>query len=340
MVEYRELGKTGVKVSAVGIGTWQWGSKIWGYMKTYAEHDLLEAFNKAIELGLNFFDTAEIYGDGESERILGRCLKNVKRDEVVVATKFSPTRITEDGIRKSLENSLKRLGTSYVDLYQVHWPNPVASIPKTMKILEKLWSEGKILAIGVSNFNLSQLIKARNSLSKTDITSNQVEYNMLKRNIEKKMIEYCLREKVMIIAYSPLAQGLLTGKYSKVNKARDIVRKFNPYFTSRRLEKVKPLLDVLNEISVKNGRTITQLALNWILRWENTIPIPGVKNARHVVDIAGSMDFSLSNEELKIIEEKIQELEDKNSLKPSRGIHLLRNYLSMVFYEKGREWKR
>lgn len=337
MVEYRELGKTGIKVSAVGIGTWQWGSKIWGYLKTYSEHDLAQAFNKALELGLNFFDTAEIYGDGESERILGKCLKDVRRDEIVIATKFSPTKITEEGIRKSLENSLKRLGISYVDLYQVHWPNPLASIPKTMKVLEKLWSEGKISAIGVSNFNLNQLIKARSSLSKTDVASNQVEYNMLKRNIEKKMIEYCLREKVTIIAYSPLAQGLLTGKYSKVNKPGDIVRKFNPYFTSKRLEKVKPLLDVLSEISIRRGKTITQLALNWILRWENTTPIPGVKNAGHVVDIAGSMDFRLNDEELKIIEEKIQEIEANNTSKLSRGIHLLRNYISTIFYEKRRE---
>lgn len=335
MVEYRELGKTGIKVSAVGIGTWQWGSKIWGYLKTYGERDLHEAFSKAVELGLNFFDTAEIYADGKSEEILGRCLRNVKSEELVIATKFSPTRVTEEGIRKSLENSLKRLGTSYVGLYQVHWPNPLAPIPKIMRILEKLWSEGKILAIGVSNFNLSQLIKARNSLSKTDVASNQVEYNMLKRNIEKKMIEYCLREKIAIIAYSPLAQGLLTGKYSKANKPQEIVRKFNPYFTSKRLEKIKPLLDILSEIAIKKGKTIAQVALNWILRWGNTIPIPGVKNARQVVDVAGSTDFRLNDEELRIIEEKLQEIKTNNPLKLSYGIHLLKNYLSMIFYEKG-----
>lgn len=332
MIEYREIGKSGIKVSAVGIGTWQWGSKIWGYSKTYGEPDLLEAFGKALELGLNFFDTAEIYGDGASEEILGKCLRNVKRDEVVIATKFSPTRIAEKSIRKALENSLKRLGTSYVDLYQVHWPNPIAPIPKTMKILEKLWSEGKILAIGVSNFNLDQLIKARNSLSKTDIASNQVEYNMLKRSIEKKMIEYCLREKITVIAYSPLGQGLLSGKYSKANKPQDVVRKFNPYFTSRRLEKIRPLLDALREISMKREKTITQVVLNWILRWENTIPIPGVKNARHVLDVAGAMGFRLNDEELRIIEEKLREFKTSNLLR--HGVNLLKNYLSMVFYEK------
>jgi len=308
MVEYRELGRSGIKVSAIGIGTWQWGSKIWGYSKTYNEDDLLESFSKALELGLNFFDTAEVYGNGKSEEILGRCLRKVKREEVVIATKFSPTRFTENGIKKALENSLKRLGTSYIDLYQVHWPNPLVPIEKTMKVLEKLWSEGKISAIGVSNFNLKQLIKARDSLSKTDIMSNQVQYNMLKRNIEKDLLGYCLREKITIIAYSPLAQGSLTGKYSKMNKPKDLVRRSNPYFTSRKLEKIVPLIDTLRDISDKRGKTVTQIVLNWILRWDHTIPIPGVKRVSHVLDIAGSMDFRLNDEELRIIEEKLKEI--------------------------------
>ncbi|MEN2974691.1 MAG: aldo/keto reductase, partial [Candidatus Caldarchaeales archaeon] len=235
MVEYRELGKSGIKVSSIGIGTWQWGSRIWGYSKTYNDQDLIEAFNKALELGINFFDTAEVYGGGKSEEILGRCLKNVKREDVIIATKFSPTRMTERGIRRALEGSLRRLGVSYVDLYQVHWPSYIMPISKTMKILEKLWYEGKIRAIGVSNFNLRQLVKARESLSKVDIASNQVVYNMLNRGVEKDMIGYCLRENLTVIAYSPLAQGALTGKYSTSNKPGDMVRKINPYFTSRRL---------------------------------------------------------------------------------------------------------
>lgn len=308
MVEYRELGRSGIKVSAIGIGTWQWGSKIWGYSKTYNEDDLHESFSKALELGLNFFDTAEVYGNGKSEEILGRCLRKVKREEVVIATKFSPTRFTENGIKKALENSLKRLGTSYIDLYQVHWPNPLVPIEKIMKVLEKLWSEGKISAIGVSNFNLKQLIKARDSLSKTDIMSNQVQYNMLKRNIEKDLLGYCLREKITIIAYSPLAQGSLTGKYSKMNKPKDLVRRSNPYFTSRKLEKIVPLIDALRDISDKRGKTVTQIVLNWILRWDHIIPIPGVKRVSHVLDIAGSMDFRLNDEELRIIEEKLKEI--------------------------------
>ncbi|MCL7401554.1 MAG: aldo/keto reductase [Thaumarchaeota archaeon] len=334
MVEYRELGRSGIKVSAIGIGTWQWGSKIWGYSKTYSVDDLIEAFNKALELGLNFFDTAEIYGNGKSEEILGRCLRNVKREEVVIATKFSPTRFTENGVRKALENSLKRLGTSYVDLYQVHWPNPLVPIRNTMRVLEKLWSEGKILAIGVSNFNLKQLVKARDSLSKTDIVSNQVEYNMLKRDIERDLLGYCLREKITIIAYSPLAQGALTGKYSKINKPTDLVRRSNPYFTSKKLESIAPLLDTLRDISSRRGRTVSQIVLNWILRWENTVPIPGVKRVSHVLDIAGSMGFRLNDEELRMIEEKLNEamLVDPSKLK--RGVQLLRNYLSMIFYEK------
>ena len=258
----------------------------------------------------------------------------MKREEVVIATKFSPTRFTENGIKKALENSLKRLGTSYIDLYQVHWPNPLVPIEKTMKVLEKLWSEGKISAIGVSNFNLKQLIKARDSLSKTDIMSNQVQYNMLKRDIEKDLLGYCLREKITIIAYSPLAQGALTGKYSKTDKPTDLVRRSNPHFTSRKLESISPLLDTLRDISSKRGRTVTQIVLNWILRWENTVPIPGVKRVSHVLDIVGSMDFRLSDEELRMIEEKLNEAMLVNPSRFRHGIQLLRNYLSMLFYEK------
>ena len=258
----------------------------------------------------------------------------MKREEVVIATKFSPTRFTENGIKKALENSLKRLGTSYVDIYQVHWPNPLVPIWNTMRVLEKLWGEGKILAIGVSNFNLKQLIKARDSLSKADIVSNQVEYNMLKRDIEKDLLRYCLREKITIIAYSPLAQGALTGKYSKTNKPTDLVRRVNPYFTSRKLESIAALLDTLRSISSRRGRTVTQIVLNWILRWENTVPIPGVKRVSHVLDIAGSMDFRLNDEELRMIEEKLNEVMLGNPSRLRRGIQLLRNYLSMIFYEK------
>ncbi|MDW7986146.1 MAG: aldo/keto reductase [Nitrososphaerota archaeon] len=333
MGEYRELGSSGIKVSAVGIGTWQWGSKIWGYSKTYSDQDLLEAFNKALELGINFFDTAEIYGNGRSEEILGRCLKSIKRDEVVIATKFSPTRMTERGIRSALEGSLKRLGTSYVDLYQVHWPTSSTFIPMTMKILEKLWSEGKVLTIGVSNFNLKQLEKARESLSRIDIVSNQVEYNMLKRDVEKDMLEYCLREKITLIAYSPLAQGALTGKYSQLNKPRDLVRKVNPYFTSWKLKNIQPLIEVLREIASRRGKTITQIVLNWIIRWPNAIPIPGVKKIEHVLDIAGSLDFRLDKEELKIIEEKLREIQMKSSSRIIHGVRLLKNFLSMKIYE-------
>lgn len=334
MVEYRELGRSGIRVSAVGIGTWQWGSRIWGYSKTYGDRELRKAFGRALELGINFFDTAEIYGGGRSELLLGEFLKDFRRDDVVIATKFSPTRLTERGIRKALEGSLRRLGTSYVDLYQVHWPNILTPISETMKVLEKLWKEGKIMAIGVSNFSLRQLEKAREALSSVDIASNQVEYNMLRRRAEKGLLEYCVREKIALIAYSPLAQGALTGKYSPSSKPGDLVRALNPYFSSRKLREIQPLIGALREIAERRGKTVAQVSLNWILRWPNTIPIPGVKRAEQVDDIAGAMSFRLSQEELELIEEKLKSSGGGRSGRISRALHLLKSYISMKLYER------
>ncbi|MEM1775867.1 MAG: aldo/keto reductase, partial [Nitrososphaerota archaeon] len=299
--------------------------------KQYTDRDLIEAFKKAVEHGVNFFDTAEIYGDGRSEEILGRCLSMVEREEIVVATKFSPMRITEKSIVKALESSLKRLKTNYIDLYQVHWPNPLLPILKAMKILEKMWENGKIRTIGVCNFNLRQLEEARNVLSRTDVVSNQIEYNMLKRDPEKKMIDYCIREKITIIAYSPLAQGALTGKYTSKNKPRDPIRILNPYFTSKRLEKLQLLVEKLREIGEKHGKSVVQVVLSWVTRWPNVVAIPGVKRVEHVLDIVGAAGLKLSDDELKIIE---AELEKLSSGRLTWIVNLLKNYLAIKLSEK------
>lgn len=302
MAERVELGRSGVKASPIGVGTWQWGSKIWGYGRSYGEREVEEAFEAALENGVNFFDTAEIYGDGASERILGRLIRD-RREEVVVATKLWPTRLTRRGVRRALERSLERLGTSYVDLYQVHWYNPLLPLGRLMRVLEELWSEGKIRAIGVSNFTLEQLQRARETLSHTDIASNQVRYNLIEREAEERLLPYCRREGVTLIAYSPLAQGLLTGKYGVGKVPRDPARRLNPLFTPSALRRVTPLIEVLREIAERRNKTVTQIALNWLIKEHSVTAIPGVKNRRQAEEVAGAMGWRLSQMELEEIEQ-------------------------------------
>lgn len=302
MAEYVELGRSGVRVSIIGVGTWQWGSRSWGYGREYGAEELRAAFNAALDRGINLFDTAEIYGGGASERLLGEFMEE-RREEVVVATKLWPTRITREGVKKALERSLERLRTDHVDLYQVHWYNPVAPLGRLMRAMEELWMEGKVKAIGVSNFGVKELEKARSALSHTDIASNQVKYNMVEREVEEGLLPYCRREGITLIAYSPLAQGLLTGKYGPENPPRDSARRFNPLFTEEGLKKAEPLIAALKRVAERRGKTPAQVALNWLIRTPGVVAIPGVKGVRHAVEAAGAMGWRLSPEELRELEE-------------------------------------
>ncbi len=304
MADYIELGRSGIKISAIGVGTWQWGSESWGYGREYGKEDLREAFENALELGMNFFDTAEIYGGGWSERLLGEFMRD-RREEVVVATKLWPSRMTRGMMWKALNRSLERLGTNYVDLYQLHWPNPLIPVSKYMRVMEEMWMEGKVRAIGVSNLGLRQLEEARTALSYTDIASNQVKFNMLERDVERELLPYCQKEGITLIAYSPLAQGLLTGKYSPGKRPKDMVRRINKLFTTEYLRNVRPLLMVLGEIAERRGRTIAQVALNWLISKPWVSAIPGAKHGRHVREAAGAMGWRLDEEELRKIDEAL-----------------------------------
>ncbi|MGC8934656.1 MAG: aldo/keto reductase [Thermoproteota archaeon] len=301
-MKFIELGKTGIKVSTIGIGTWQWGAKEWGYGKSYFETEIRKAFKAIYESEINFIDTAEMYAGGKSERLVGDLLKEYGRENFVVATKVSPWHLEERLLEKACQGSLERLGVREIDLYQIHWPNPLVPLSKTMKALEKLLNSGKIRAVGVSNFNLRRLSNARKYLEKTDVASDQVLYNMFSRNIERDLIPYAQKEKITLIAYSPLAQGLLTGKISPNYKPKEIVRKINPTFSRSNLKKLEAINSVLQNIAKSKGKSVTQVVLSWTMRHGNVVPIPGVKREDQVRDIAESVNVSLSNEELNAIE--------------------------------------
>lgn len=306
-MKFIELGKTGIKISKIGIGTWQWGAEEWGYGKSYSENEIRKAFRAIYENEINFIDTAEMYAWGKSEKFVGELVKEYGRENFVIATKVSPWHLDKKSLEKACLSSIKRLGVKEIDLYQIHWPNPLVPLSKTMKALERLVNSGVIRAIGVSNFNLRRLSDARKNLEKTDIASNQVLYNMLSRSVEADMIPYTQKEKITLIAYSPLAQGLLTGKINPSYKPKEIVRKINPLFSRSSLKKLEALNNVLQNVAKSKGKSITQVVLSWTMRHSNVVPIPGVKREDQVKDIAESVNVSLSNEELNAIEQALRE---------------------------------
>ncbi|MEM1977868.1 MAG: aldo/keto reductase [Candidatus Caldarchaeum sp.] len=301
-MKFTELGKTGEKVSVIWLGAWQFGSDSWGYGKTYSEKDCLDAIRASVENGVNVIDTAEVYGAGVSEKIIGKALKELG-DNILIATKVAPHHLTYNGVLTACERSLNRLGIKTIDLYQIHFPNPLIPIGQTMKAMEKLVNDGKIRYIGVSNFNLKTLIKARESLKKEDIVSNQVRYNLLQREIEKDLMPYCQHEKINILAYSPLAQGVLTGKYGPSNVPRDIIRRINVLFSPAYLRKAEPLFQELKRLSEKYRVSVGNVALAWITGHHGSVAIAGAKNYAQAAENPVTGKIELTPEEIQRLSE-------------------------------------
>jgi aryl-alcohol dehydrogenase-like predicted oxidoreductase len=308
-MEYINLGKSGLKVSKIGIGTWQASGDAWG--QDVIDDNIIKAIKRSYELGVNLVDTAEIYGNGHSETVVGKALKDIGRENMIVATKVAGAHLRHDELLKSAELSMKRLGISYIDLYQIHWPDPWEQIPlrETMKAMEELYVQGKIRAIGVSNFAVRDLEEARSYLSKTDIVSNQVRYNMLQREIEEEVMPYCRKNGITIIAWSPLAQGALTGKYNVENVPRDRIRSGNEVFKPENMKQIERLLKILKEIAQKRKKTVAQVSLNWVISHEGVIAIPGAKTPEQAEENAGAADWKLSDEELKLIENELSKID-------------------------------
>lgn len=299
-MEHVTLGKGGPRVSAVGLGMWQAGGPAWGSDVT--DDDCVAAMEKALALGVNLIDTSEGYGHGHSEEVVGRAVKAIGRDEVVIATKVLGSHLRPDHVRRACEGSLKRLGVSEIDVYQIHWPDPweQVSLAKTMKALEALHKEGKVRHIGVSNFAVRDLEEARAALSRTDIVEDQVHYSLLHRTVEDEVVPYCAKEGIAVLAWSPLEKAVLTGKYDAGNKPDDEVRKNNRYLRDDNLSEVRKLTTVLQAIGAKHGKTPAQVALNWLLRQPGTVvPIPGAKRPEQAEENAGAAGWALSDDEVQ-----------------------------------------
>ena len=306
-MEFKELGKSGIKISVVGLGTWQWGSREWGWGRNYGKKEVLEAFQKALEVDINFIDTAEIYGRGKSEQLIGEAIKG-HRDAVVIATKVWPWNLSSGRLLRSADRSAQRLGVDVIDLYQIHWPNPIFPIRNTMKIMRKLVQLGKVRTVGVSNFNLARMKASQEALSPLELASNQVRYNLLDRNIEDDLLAYAQSSNVTIIAYSPLANSLLTGRYTAETKPTSLVQAANPRFSSRNLTRINSMQQVLASIAKAHNKTPAQVALNWLISKPNVVAIPGAKKSEHVVDSAGAADWRLTESEVERLELAASEL--------------------------------
>ena len=265
-MEFRQLGRTGERISTIGIGTW----KIGVYSSLAERAKQVQALRRGIELGCNLIDTAEMYADGKSEEVVAEAVRDVRKD-VFIASKVSPENLRREAVIAACMRSLKRLGTSCIDLYQVHWPNPKVPIRETMAAMEELVRDGRIRYIGVSNFSIGQTNEARDALSKSELASNQVEYSLRSRAVEADILPYCERERLTLIAYTPLARGSV------------------------------PEAMIPRAICEKYGMAPIQVMLNWVTRSECVVAIPKSADVKHVEENASSVSVRFSEEEYRTI---------------------------------------
>ncbi|HIK45745.1 MAG TPA: aldo/keto reductase [Leptolyngbyaceae cyanobacterium M65_K2018_010] len=298
------LGPNGPTVPALGVGTWAWGDSLfWDYGKAYGDRDLQEAFQTALESGLTLFDTAEVYGLGRSERLIGQFLQQ-SGQRAAIATKYFPLpwRFSQQALADALTASLERLQVASIELYQIHWPLDFLLGQKgLMEALAKEVHNGRVKTVGVSNYSAQQMRQAHRYLADQGVplAVNQVQYSLLNRKIETNGVLETARELgVTILAYSPLAQGLLTGKYTQNADLKPAgARRLDPRFTAKGLALLQPLLQALQEIGEQRDRTPAQVALNWLVAQGNVLPIPGAKNARQAAQNAGALGWELASED-------------------------------------------
>ena len=312
----RALGKSDLMITPIGLGCWQFSKQknMAGKFWPNIEDDLIMQMVKiSLEGGINWFDTAEVYGNGASERALSASLKNIgkKPGEIIVATKWWPMFRTASNILKTIDQRIKALAPYPIDLYQVHQPWGFSNEKAEMEAMAKLVKEQKIRFVGVSNFSAKQMKSAWEALQKYGIhlVSNQVRYNLLDRKIESNGILQTAKELgITIIAYSPLAQGLVTGKFhDNPDLLKNIgMRKYSSSFKPSGMEKSKPLVKAVQDLAIKYGVTPSQIALNWLINFhgETVVAIPGATKESHAKENAGAMTFTLSDEDMSLLDKK------------------------------------
>lgn len=306
------LEASGEGVSKIGLGTWQFGSREWDYGEDFATRDAHAIVDRALELGINFFDSAEAYGSGRSEEILGRALDG---RSAFIATKFLPVVPLPGRIERSARMSRERLGVDEIDLYQMHWPNPAFPVRFGMEGMRRVKGAGIARHIGVSNYSLRRWKHAEKALG-APILSNQVLFNLVRRQPLRKLIPFAASNDRIVIAYSPLAQGLLSGKYHPENPVEGFRRRnlLNPLASPANLVRAQPLIDALREVGSTHGATPAQVALAWVLSHPNTVAIPGASSVAQVVENAEAAELSLDKDEIIRLGETAERLQLKGGV--------------------------
>lgn len=297
----------------LGIGTWAWGDKLyWGFGKGYNEENLKDVFQICIENGVRFFDTAEVYGQGKSESIIGNFIQTSK-ENITVATKFMPLpwRLHRKSLLNALQASLKRLKLEKVALYQIHMPLPPVRLETWMDALAEAKHNDLIEAVGVSNYNNQQMDRAQEALAKHGISlaSNQVEFSLINREIEKNgLLDICKKMGIKCIAYSPIGMGILSGKYAIDNPVQGLRAS---RFSKQDFVRLKPLIDLLKKIgSDHGGKSAAQVAINWV-QAKGALPIPGAKTINQAEQNIDILNWSLAEDEVA----RLDEMSDRVELK-------------------------
>lgn len=320
-MEYRKLGNSELNVSAITFGAWAAGGWMWG---STDRNDAIAAIQAAYDLGVTSIDTAPIYGQGTSEEIVGEAIRGLSRDKVQILTKFGmrwdldkgdfafhsknnngdPIEIYKYAGKESViyecEQSLKRLGTDYIDLYQIHWPDVTTAIDETFEAVSRLVEQGKVRHVGVCNYNVSQMEEAEKTIS---IVSNQIPFSMVNRSVEDETVPYCIHHQKSVLAYSPLERGLLTGKiHAGYSFQEGDHRASLPHFQPDFIEKANILLERIKPLADDKNATLSQLVLRWTIERPGiTVALAGARNAEQAILNAKAIDLKLTADEIEFV---------------------------------------
>lgn len=325
-MEYRKLDHTDLCLSVVTFGSWAAGGWMWGK----ADHKAaVEAIKASYELGVTSIDTAPIYGQGESERVVGEAIKGIPRDKVQILTKYGMRwdlakgefafksknnqgkdidiykYAGKESVIRECEESLRRLGTDYIDLYQIHWPDNTTPLSETFEAVERLIEQGKVRYAGVCNYDAALMEDAGKVI---DLVSDQIPYSMVNRGTDRETIPYCVRNEKAVIVYSPLERGLLTGKMKPgYSFAEGDHRKNNPFFTDDSIERTNAFLDKLKPLADEKGVTLAQLVIRWTVNHPGvTVALVGARNPAQAIQNAKAADVVLSSDEIEFINQQIE----------------------------------
>jgi aryl-alcohol dehydrogenase-like predicted oxidoreductase len=291
----KDVQAAGLRLSAIGLGCWQFGSHDWGYGKTYGETTAVELVHRALDLGVNLVDTAEIYARGVSEAIVGRALEG-RRGEAFVATKVFPVWPTAGRVEEHGRLSALRLGVDQIDLYQVHWPNPVVPLRSTMEGMRRLHDAGLVDHVGVSNFSPERWSAAEDDLGRP-VVSNQVHFSLLHRKPDRGNVSHAVTHDRVVIAYSPLEQGILGGRYDAEHLPPGPARRNNPLCLRENLERATPVIETLRRVAGAHDATPAQVALAWLIRKPNVVAIPGASSVEQLEHNVAAADLDLTDDE-------------------------------------------